>query len=47
METGLWNGTRARTADFLNYYRVALDQGDYRNWFRWRYDSFKHYTPDH
>ena len=47
VETGLWNGTRARTADFLNYYRVALDQGDYRNWFRWRYDSFKHYTPDH
>ena len=47
VETGLWNGTRARTADFLNYYRVALDQGDYRNWFRWRYDSFKHFTPDH
>lgn len=46
-ETGLWNGTRARTADFLNYYRVALDQGDFRNWFRWRYNSFKHYTPDH
>ena len=47
VETGIWNGTRARTADFLNYYRVALDQGDYRNWFRWRYDSFKHFTPDH
>lgn len=46
-ETGVWNGTRARTADFLNYYRVALDQGDYRNWFRWRYSSYKHYTPDH
>ena len=47
-ETGLWNGgTRARTADFLNYYRVALDQGDSRNWFRWRYGSYKHYTPDH
>ena len=47
VETGIWNGSRARTADFLSYYRVALDQGDYRNWFRWRYDSFKHYTPDH
>lgn len=46
-ETGIWTGTRARTADFLDYYRVALDQGDYRNWFRWRYNSFKHYTPDH
>lgn len=46
-ETGLWKGSRARTADFLNYYRVALDQGDYRNWFRWRYGSYKHFTPDH
>ena len=46
-ETGLAAGTRARTADFLNYYQVALDQGDYRNWFRWRYGSYKHYTPDH
>lgn len=47
-ETGLWNGgTRARTADFLNYYRVALDQDEYRNWFRWRYGSYKHETPDH
>lgn len=46
-ETGLLNGTRARTADFLNYYRVALDQGDSRSWDKWRYGSFKHYTPDH
>lgn len=47
-ETGLWNGgTRARTADFLNYYRVALDQGDFRNWYRWRYGSYKYVTPDH
>ena len=46
-ETGLMSGTRARTADFLNFYRVALDQGDYRSWDKWRYGSFKHYTPDH
>ena len=46
-ETGLASGTRARTADFLNFYRVALDQGDYRSWEKWRYGSFKHYTPDH
>ena len=45
-ETGLWKGNRARTADFLNYYRLCFDQGDFRNWSRWRYDSFKHYTPD-
>lgn len=46
VETGLASGTRARTADFLNYYRVVLDQGDYRSWDRWRYGSYKHYTPD-
>ncbi len=46
-ETGLWPASRARTADFLNYYRVALDQGDTRDWFRWRYGSYKHYTPDY
>lgn len=45
-ETGLWKGNRAWTADFLNYYHVAFDQGDFRNWNRWRYGSFKHYTPD-
>ena len=46
-ETGLTTGTRARTADFLNYYRVALDKGERRSWDRWRYGSFKHTTPDH
>ena len=46
-ETGILNaGTRARTADFLNFYRVSLDQGQYRNWDRWRYGSYKHFTPD-
>lgn len=47
VETGLAPGTRARTADFLNYYQVALDAGDYRSWYRWRYGSFKTFTPDH
>ena len=46
-ETGVLGGSRARTADFLNFYRIALDQGDYRSWDRWRYGSYKHYTPDH
>ncbi|MCR5827233.1 MAG: hypothetical protein K6G53_02325 [Bacteroidales bacterium] len=45
-ETGMIRGTRARTADFLNYYRIAFDQGDWRNWERWRYGSFRHYSPD-
>ena len=46
VETGLVAGSRARTADFLNYYQVALDAGDYRNWYRWRYGSYKRFTPD-
>lgn len=46
-ETGLTRGgTRSRTADFLNYYRVALDQGDYRSWSRWYFGSYKKFTPD-
>lgn len=46
-ETGLAAGTRARTYDFLDFYRAALANGDCRSWDRWRYGSFKHYTPDH
>ena len=46
-ETGLAAGTRARTADFLNYYRVAYDQGQFRTWNRWRFGSFKYYAPDY
>ncbi|MBO4634167.1 MAG: hypothetical protein J5669_02210 [Bacteroidales bacterium] len=47
VETALSPGSRARTADFLNYYQVALDQGDFRNWYRWRYGSYKYYAPDY
>ena len=46
-ETALTMGGRARTADFLNYYRVAFERGDTRNWYRWRYGSFKKEAPDH
>ena len=46
-ETGLTPGTRARTYEFLDFYRAALADGDCRSWDRWRYGSFKHYTPDH
>lgn len=45
-ETGLWKGNRARTADFLDYYRMSFDQGQFRSWSYWRYDSFKHHVPD-
>lgn len=46
-ETALTVSGRGRTADFLNYYRVAFDQGDYRKWDRWLYGSQKYHTPDY
>ena len=46
-ETALTRSGRGRTADFLNYYMVAFDQGDYRTFPRWLYGSQRHYTPDH
>ena len=46
-ETALTNSGRGRTADFLAYYRMAWDNGDIRNWYKWRYGSLNHYTPDH
>ena len=46
-ETGLTSFGRGRTADFLEYVRVAFDEGDWRNFYRWRYGSQKYYTPDH
>ena len=46
-ETALTESGRGRMAEFLNYYRVAFDNGDYRNWARWRYGSFKYPAPNH
>ncbi|MCQ2146360.1 MAG: hypothetical protein MJZ16_02470 [Bacteroidales bacterium] len=46
-ETALTRSGRGRTADFLEWYRVSLDNGDMRNYYRWRYDSQKKYTPNH
>ena len=46
-ETALTPAGRTRTAEFLNYFQVAFDHGDFRNWYRWRYGSFKKYSPDH
>ena len=46
-ETALTRSGRGRTADFLNYYRVAFDNGDFRNWNRWLYGSQRHYYPNH
>lgn len=46
-ETGLTGGTRARTADFLNYYRTSFDKGQFRSWEQWRFGSYRRFTPDH
>lgn len=46
-ETALTNSGRGRTADFLNYYRVAFDNDDYRRWDQWRLGSQRRYVPDH
>ena len=46
-ETALTNSGRGRTADFLNYYKVAFDSGDFRKWHRWRFMSQRGYSPDH
>lgn len=45
-ETGLSNSGRGREASFLEYYRAAFLEGDYRSWDKWRYGSFITYTPD-
>ena len=44
-ETALTPSGRGRTADFLNYFWVAFDQGDFRGWFKWRYVSQLRYSP--
>ena len=46
-ETELTPTGRGRDADFLEYFRVSFAQGDYRDWWRWRYGSLKYYTPDY
>lgn len=46
-ETALTQAGRGRQGEFLNYYQVAYDNGDWRNWYRWRYGSYRSYTPDH
>jgi len=46
-ETALTISGRGRTADFLNYYHVAFDNGDWRDWYKWVYGSFKKAGPDY
>lgn len=46
-ETALSTTGRGRTADFLEYYYLSFDQGECRNFWKWRYGSLKKYSPDH
>ena len=46
-ETAFTPSGRGRTADFLNYYRIAFDNGDFRNWSQWLYGSQRNFAPDH
>ena len=46
-ETALTQSGRGRTADFLEYYHVAFDTGDWRDWYQWRYGSYRRYSPDY
>ncbi len=46
-ETALTESGRGRDGDFLNYYMSAFDSGDRRNWYAWRYGSWRRYAPDH
>ena len=46
-ETAYSNSGRGRTADFLNYYRVAFDNGISRTWQQWRFPSQKNYSPSY
>ena len=46
-ETALTASGRGRNADFLNYYHLAFDNGDWRDWYKWVYGSFKKAGPDY
>ncbi len=46
-ETAWTPSGRGRTADFLNYYWVAFDNGDFRKWDKWRFVSQKKNAPDY
>ena len=46
-ETALTNSGRGRTADFLNYYRVAFDNGIKKSWAQWLNKSQRNYGLNH
>lgn len=46
-ETAFSTSGRGRSSDFLNYYMIAFDNGDFRNWERWRFGSQRNYAPNY
>ena len=46
-ETALSETGRGRNSDFLNYFHLAFDRGDFRDYYKWQYGSFKKYAPDY
>ena len=46
-ETAWTPSGRGRTADFLNYYWVAFDNGDFRSWDKWRFVSQVKNAPNY
>ena len=46
-ETAFSQSGRGRTAGFLNYYRVAFDNGISRKWSQWRFASQRNYGPNY
>ncbi|HIZ85334.1 MAG TPA: hypothetical protein IAC04_02460 [Candidatus Coprenecus stercoravium] len=45
-ETQLTGGGRGRNADFTKYLRAMYINGDFRNWDRLQFGSYRHYTPN-
>ncbi len=45
-ETALSRSGRGRTADLLNWYMIAADNGDVRRSKQWKYGSYRYYTPN-
>ncbi len=46
-ETALSSAGRGRSAQFLSYYMAAFDGGDMRNFYRWRWGSYRYHAPNH
>ena len=45
-ETELTRSGRGRTPSFLNYYDICFAEGDFRDYWKWKQQSQRNYTPD-